>query len=797
MKPERWRKIEHLYHAALGRDPAQREAYLLDACHNDPDLRREIEELLAYQERADSFIETPAVNIAARREAAILATEARLRLAAGVRLGPYEILQPLGAGGMGEVYHARDTRLGREVAVKVLAARMIEQSGLRLQREARAISSLNHPNICTLYDIGRDKDVDYLVMEYVEGPTLAARLRDGPLALADVLRVGIQIAEALDYAHRRGIVHRDLKPGNIMLTARGAKLVDFGLAHWREQMDETSGGAPPDSATHLTATGTMLGTPQYMAPEQVARGEVDARTDIFALGAVLFEMAHGRKAFPGDTTTEVIETIRKGAMPVVGPRESGVPAALDRLIRRCLKSTPAERWQSAGEVLRELQRIERRKRPGRRLVWASVAAACLVLAAVAVFVVKGRRAALPLAPRILYSFTGKDGDGATPDRCGVTADAHGALYGFTHRGGVAGQGTVYKLTPPDPRSTAANRTWRKKVLYGFSGADGARPHGAPALGPDGSLYGATALGGREGQGVVFRLTPPAEPEGPWRETVIHQFTPSTGDGGQPAASPIFGGDGGLYGATRYGGPHTGEIVYELVPPSSPDGKWQERVLHRFTGKNGDEHPWGEVVFGKDGCLYGTAFGRPGAVFRLRPPATPGHAWEETLLYQFHMDGPDGDSSVAGLTVGTNGELYGTTQWGGIAGGGTVFRMTPPAATSPDGTWTHTVLYRFNTQSGDGTEPIAGLLAGLGGELYGATWKGGTWGRGVLFKLTPPGRPGDSWIETTLYSFTGQAGDGYSPQPNPHLILDKAGALYGTTTGGGALNAGTVFRLPQP
>jgi uncharacterized repeat protein (TIGR03803 family) len=791
--PERWRRIEPLYHGALEREPAERAAYLREACAGDQGLRREVEELIAYQARANNFMETPAVDMLARREAAVLASETGFSLAAGARLGPYEILQPLGAGGMGEVYRARDTRLGRVVALKVLAARMIEQANLRLQREARAISSLNHPNICTLYDIGWDNQVDYLVMEYVEGPTLAARLREGPLPLAEVLRIGMEIAEALDCAHLQGIVHRDLKPGNIMLMARGAKLVDFGLAHWREQADDfsASAGALAAKPASLTTTGMALGTPQYMAPEQIVRGEVDARTDIFAFGAVLFEMAHGQKAFTGDTSDEVVAAIRKGDLPVVSRRASAAPAALDRVIRRCLKTVPAERWQSAGEVLRELRRIEGR-RPGKRRVWAGVLALCVALSAGAVFLVKGRRAASRLIPQVLYSFTGKSRDGAAPDRCGVTMDAAGALYGFTFGGGVAGQGTVYKLTPR-PEDGA----WRETVLYGFAGADGAKPHGVPALGRDGSLYGATALGGREGQGVVFRLTPPARPGGPWTETVIHHFTPSAGDGAQPASSPIFGPDGGLYGATRYGGPHTSEIVYELTPPSASDGEWQEKVLHRFTGKNGDEHPWGEVVFGKDGCLYGTAFGRPGAVFRLGPPATPGREWEETLLYRFRMNGVDGDSSVAGLAVGKNGELYGTTQWGGIAGSGTIFQMTPSAA-APAGphsrTWTHTVLYRFTSQAGDGSEPIAGLLPGPQGELYGAASKGGAWGRGTLFKLTPPPRPGDPWTETTLYSFTGQAGDGFSPQPNPHLIFDKTGALYGTAVNGGTFNAGAVFRL---
>ena len=579
-----------------------------------------------------------------------------------------------------------------------------------------------------------------------------------------------------------------------MLTARGAKLVDFGLARWREQVDETGGAAPPDNAADLTMTGAMLGTPPYMAPEQIARGEVDARTDIFALGAVLFEMAHGRKAFAGDTATQVVDAIRRGAVPVVPRRESGAPAALDRLIQRCLKSAPAQRWQSAAVVLRELQRIDRRKRPPKPVVRAGVVALCIVLAAGAVFLARSWRSAGGLTLRILYSFKGKDGDGAKCWRTGVTMDADGALYGFNFDGGIAENGAVYKLTPSHGRAQAGG-AWRETVLYRFGGADGSKPIGAPALDRDGSLYGATERGGKEGWGVVFRLSAPAQPGSPWRETIMHQFTPSTGDGGHPAASPIFGKDGGLYGATGDGGPHAAGIVYELVPPTSLDGAWQEKILHRLTGRNGDENPWAGVVFGPDGCLYGTAGARPGAVFQLKPPAAPGREWEETILYRFRQESSDGETSVAGLAVGKNGELYGTTQWGGIAANGTVFRMTPPSG--PAGAWTHTVLHKFMSHAADGSEPASGLLVGPRGELYGAAAKGGAWGRGVLFKLTPPARPGELWTETVLYNFTGQAGDGYTPHSSPHLIFDNSGALYGTTVSGGTFDAGAVFRLVPP
>jgi serine/threonine protein kinase/streptogramin lyase len=413
MDPERWQQLERLYHAALERVPGERVAYLRDACGGDDSLRREIEELLDYQAGAQTFIETPALQIMAWEEARAQESAHHFRLAAGIHLGPYEVLKPLGAGGMGEIYSARDTRLGRMVALKILSAQMTAQVGFRrLRREARAISSLNHPNICTLHDIGRDNDIDYLVMEYVEGQTLAARLQEGPLPLRDLLKIAIEIAGALDYAHRQGIIHRDLKPGNIMLTERGAKLVDFGLARLQQQADESSVGIALGEGASLTVTGLILGTPQYMAPEQISRGEVDARTDIFAFGAVMFEMAHKRKAFAGETATEVVAAIRKGAAPAVSRRESARAPALDRVIRRCLKSAPAERWQSAADVLRQLQGVERRKRSEKWLVWAGVIAMCLLAG---MFILARVRPPAP-RPAALYPFVGKTGDATVGHR---------------------------------------------------------------------------------------------------------------------------------------------------------------------------------------------------------------------------------------------------------------------------------------------------------------------------------------------------------------------------------------------
>src|SRR6202521_2212341 len=222
----------------------------------------------------------------------------------GRRLGPYEILTAIGAGGMGEVYKARDIRLDRIVAIKVLPLHLAGRSELRerFEREAKTIASLNHPHICTLHDTGHQDEIDFLVMEYIEGETLAQRLRKGSLPIQQALQYAIEIADALDKAHRKGVTHRDLKPGNIMLTKSGTKLLDFGLAKLKQETAPvTPASQLPTMKSAVTAEGTILGTLQYMAPEQVEANEVDARTDIFAFGAVVYEMATGKKAFEGKT----------------------------------------------------------------------------------------------------------------------------------------------------------------------------------------------------------------------------------------------------------------------------------------------------------------------------------------------------------------------------------------------------------------------------------------------------------------------------------------------------------------
>jgi Tol biopolymer transport system component len=275
-----------------------------------------------------------------------------MTLTAGTRLGPYEVLAPLGAGGMGEVYRARDTRLDRIVALKILPASIGDDDGRRqrFEREARAISGLNHPHICALYDVGRQDGVDYLVMEYVEGETLARRLIAGALPHELVLRYAAQVADALAAAHGGGIVHRDLKPSNIMLTRAGVKLLDFGVARLTTRQTALVADRAQPAETTLTDRGTLVGTLPYMAPEQLEGRDVDARTDIFALGAVMYEMATGRRAFDGRSDASLIAAILSAELTPIRTLEPAAPAGLDHVIRRCLAKDPDDRWQSARDV---------------------------------------------------------------------------------------------------------------------------------------------------------------------------------------------------------------------------------------------------------------------------------------------------------------------------------------------------------------------------------------------------------------------------------------------------------------
>ena len=336
-----------------------------------------------------------------------------MTLTAGSRLGPYEILSAIGAGGMGEVYKARDTRLERTVAVKVLPEHLTSNEDLRqrFEREAKTISQISHPHICALYDVGREGDRDYLVMEYLEGETLATRLDKGALPAEQLLRYGIEIADALDKAHRMGIVHRDLKPGNVMLTKTGVKLLDFGLAKFQAgARDSAVSGASvlatqAQSSQPLTERGTVLGTFQYMAPEQLEGGEADSRSDIFAFGALLYEMATGRKAFTGKSQASLAGSILRD-----DPTSPMIPPAVNRIVKTCLAKDPEDRFQTAHDVKLQLQWIAEggsqagvpapvaaRRKSRERLAW-GVALAALVAAAALGF---GFVRRAPAKPRVM------------------------------------------------------------------------------------------------------------------------------------------------------------------------------------------------------------------------------------------------------------------------------------------------------------------------------------------------------------------------------------------------------------
>jgi serine/threonine-protein kinase len=341
MKSERWQRIQQLCHAALQRDPAERAAFLATACGEDAVLRREIESLLGAQNETRGFMEGSALEVTATALPAHLGTRF-----VGQRLAHYRMLEKIGAGGMGEVYRAHDEQLGRDVAIKVLLALNDPAARSRLWREARAAASLNHPNVCQLYEIGEENGELFLAMELLDGESLAVRLLQGPLPCAEAVQIALAVLAALDALHRRGLVHRDLKPSNVFLAPLGVKLLDFGLAR---AIPTGSGGTETD----LTLPGTVIGTPDYMAPEQVLGQIVDTRADLFAAGTVLFEMLCGKPPFAGDKVVHVLHAITAEQPPALG----GSPAivAVNRVIHRALSKNPEDRYQTADAMAHDLR----------------------------------------------------------------------------------------------------------------------------------------------------------------------------------------------------------------------------------------------------------------------------------------------------------------------------------------------------------------------------------------------------------------------------------------------------------
>ena len=355
MTPERWQQIEELYHDARAHAPAERQALLAEVCAADEALRREVESLLAFDEQASGFIEMPPDDIAA---GLLGAGQARAML--GRTLGHYQLGALLGAGGMGEVYRARDTRLDRDVAVKILPEHLADNAEAlrRFEREAKAVAALSHPNILAIHDFGTEQGMSYAVMELLEGETLRARLRGGALAWRAAVEIGLAVAEGLATAHAKGIIHRDLKPENIFLTTAGVvKILDFGIARVKRVV---SPAAQPliSTAIETTKPGMLIGTLGYMSPEQVCGEEAEAPSDIFSFGCVLYEMLSAQRPFACATAAETIAAVLKEEPPAMAATGREIPSGLERLIRGCLEKQPSARLQSARELALGLKAMD-------------------------------------------------------------------------------------------------------------------------------------------------------------------------------------------------------------------------------------------------------------------------------------------------------------------------------------------------------------------------------------------------------------------------------------------------------
>ncbi len=409
MISESWENVFAVFDAAVATTGAERAAFLERECGGNVRLRDKVESLLAANGDAEGFLSDAHVRATSATSGS--SSPGSRILTPGTRIGAFEIESFAGAGGMGEVYRARDTRLDRHVALKILSSDgpSDTRGRARFAYEARAIARLSHRHICALHDLGHHEGVDFLVMEYLNGETLASRLRRGPVPLAETVTIAIQMAEALDAAHAEGIVHSDLKPANIMLMKGGSardeepesKLLDFGLARFQPALRISESTMPVVDRAGSTGRGAIAGTPQYMAPEQVRGEEADPRSDMFSFGCVLYEMVSGRAAFAGVTTEDVMSAILHAdpsGPSIGGSRPATVSRRIERLIRRCLEKVPDRRFNHVREVKVELQAIARglvatRERRSRR--WVAIALAVIAIGLAAGLRLRSHFAPLP------------------------------------------------------------------------------------------------------------------------------------------------------------------------------------------------------------------------------------------------------------------------------------------------------------------------------------------------------------------------------------------------------------------
>jgi eukaryotic-like serine/threonine-protein kinase len=604
-------------------------------------------------------------------------------LSAGSKLGPYEIVSPLGAGGMGEVYRARDTRLDRTVAIKVLNSALVASPDLkaRFEREARTISQLNHPNICVLHDIGYDGDVDFLVMEFIEGESLAERLKKGALPLPELIKIGCEIADALDKAHRAGIVHRDLKPGNVMLSKTGAKLLDFGLAKPTAVGAAASSGSAPllsaamtmtsPSPQHspLTQQGALVGTVQYMSPEQIQGIEADARSDIFAFGTVLYEMATGKRAFEGKSQIKVASAILEDEPQPVSAVQCTTPATLERLITTCLAKNPDERFQSALDVKLELRWVAQaparprdvppKWRYRERMAWA--VATLIALAAVAGYELTRQPQASPIAAAIIPpagvapNTAGKNGPPQlSPDGTKIAFVGCGTAVAATSL--VGGRGCVIWV-----------RALASSVAHKVEGTDGGYyPFWSPdsrelAFFADGKLKRTAADGGP----VQVLCDAEDSRGGSWGKRGTILFTATRGspifrvpaEGGTPvaitrAADPSSLGEAGSH-RWPYFLPDGEHFLYLSANTGScaPDNKIH---INTLDGKNDRvvmktcssvAFVAGRLLYWRDGNLVAQPFDPASGTLSGTPAAIAAHVGSDTLFSRAQFSASD-DGKIA-------------------------------------------------------------------------------------------------------------------------------------------------------